>query len=90
MFQGRTDRRTRECVANESELREHARRRLADVKVPEEILLLEKLPEGVSGKINRTALKEFLLTPVGELLSAGLMPPQLQEKSGEPASEGAA
>ena len=33
------------CVTNEDELREHARRRLADLKLPDKIVFLEKLPE---------------------------------------------
>ncbi len=40
------------CVTNEDELREHARRRLADLKLPDKIVFFEKL-------IQRTALKEF-------------------------------
>ena len=47
------------CVTNEDELRDHARRRLADLKLPDKIVFLEKLPKGISGKIQRTALKEF-------------------------------
>ena len=47
------------CVTYEDELREHARRRLADLKLPDKIVFLEKLPKGISGKIQRTALKEF-------------------------------
>jgi len=46
-------------VTNEDELREHARRRLADLKLPDKIVSLAKLPKGISGKIQRTALKEF-------------------------------
>ena len=46
-------------VTNEDELRKHARRRLADLKVPDQIVFLERLPKGISGKIQRTALKEF-------------------------------
>jgi acyl-coenzyme A synthetase/AMP-(fatty) acid ligase len=49
------------CVAGEEELREHARRRLVDLKVPGEIVFLEKLPKGISGKVNRSALKELPL-----------------------------
>jgi long-chain acyl-CoA synthetase len=49
------------CVTSEGELREHARRLLADLKVPERVLFLEKLPKGISGKIQRTALKQLLL-----------------------------
>jgi long-chain acyl-CoA synthetase len=49
------------CATSEDELREHARRRLADLKVPERILFLEKLPKGISGKIQRAALKQLQL-----------------------------
>jgi long-chain acyl-CoA synthetase len=49
------------CQTGEDELREHARRRLADLKVPEQIFFLEKLPKGISGKIQRGALKELRL-----------------------------
>jgi acyl-CoA synthetase (AMP-forming)/AMP-acid ligase II len=48
-------------VISEDELREHARQRLADLKVPEKILFLEKLPKGMSGKIHRAALKQMQL-----------------------------
>jgi long-chain acyl-CoA synthetase len=47
------------CVTSEDELREHARRRLADLKVPETIVFLEKLPKGITGKIQRAALKQL-------------------------------
>jgi long-chain acyl-CoA synthetase len=47
------------CVTSEDEIREHARRRLADLKVPESIVFLEKLPKGISGKIQRPALKQM-------------------------------
>ena len=46
------------CVTNEDDLG-HARRRLADLKLLDKIVFLEKLPKGISGKIQRTALKEF-------------------------------
>lgn len=46
-------------VTSEDEIREHARRRLADVKVPEQVLFLEKLPKGITGKVQRRALKEI-------------------------------
>ena len=48
-------------VINEDELREHARRRLADLKVPEHISFLEKLPKGISGKVHRASLKQMQL-----------------------------
>ena len=44
-------------VAQEQELKEHASRRLADHKVPESIVFLERLPTGPTGKIQRRALK---------------------------------
>ena len=37
---------------------------LADLKVPEKILFLEKLPKGISGKIQRAALKQLQLEAV--------------------------
>jgi long-chain acyl-CoA synthetase len=52
------------CGASEDELREHARRRLADFKVPEKVLFLVKLPKGISGKIQRAALQELQLAAV--------------------------
>jgi long-chain acyl-CoA synthetase len=46
-------------VAHEQELRDHARQRLAETKVPEKIVFLKSLPKGVTGKIQRRALKEM-------------------------------
>jgi long-chain acyl-CoA synthetase len=46
-------------VAHEQELRDHARQRLADVKVPERIVFVKSLPKGITGKIQRRALKEM-------------------------------
>ena len=43
------------------DLREFARERLADYKVPERILLLPELPKGLTGKVDRRALNEVLL-----------------------------
>ena len=48
-------------VADEEELREFARSRLADYKVPERIEFLAELPKGVTGKVQRRALKETAL-----------------------------
>jgi long-chain acyl-CoA synthetase len=45
------------AVAKEHELKEHARRRLADHKVPGSFVFLEMLPKGPTGKIHRRALK---------------------------------
>jgi long-chain acyl-CoA synthetase len=47
-------------VATESELRAHASQRLADFKVPTRIVFSESLPKGITGKIQRRALKEAL------------------------------
>ena len=47
-------------VANEQELRDHAAKRLADLKVPEKIVCLPSLPKGVTGKIQRRTLKSLL------------------------------
>lgn len=47
--------------ATPRELREFARQRLADYKVPERILLLDELPKSPTGKVQRRALKEMLL-----------------------------
>lgn len=46
-------------VAHEQELKDHARQRLADIKVPEKIVFLKSLPKGITGKIQRRALKEM-------------------------------
>jgi acyl-coenzyme A synthetase/AMP-(fatty) acid ligase len=43
---------------NESDLRDYARERLADYKVPEQILIVAELPKGLTGKVDRRALKE--------------------------------
>jgi long-chain acyl-CoA synthetase len=45
------------AVAKEQELKEHARRRLADHKVPGSFVFLEVLPKGPTGKIQRRVLK---------------------------------
>lgn len=49
----------------ESELREYARERLADYKVPEQILIIAELPKGLTGKVDRRALKEHWLADHG-------------------------
>jgi len=51
-------------TADEEELREFARARLADHKVPEKFIFLAALPKGVTGKIRRRALKEMPATAV--------------------------
>jgi long-chain acyl-CoA synthetase len=47
-------------VATESELKAYASERLADFKVPAKIIFSESLPKGITGKIQRRALKETL------------------------------
>ena len=44
---------------DETELREFARKHLNDLKVPERIHFLAELPKGLSGKVDRRALKEM-------------------------------
>jgi acyl-CoA synthetase (AMP-forming)/AMP-acid ligase II len=46
---------------SESELTAWARQRLADYKTPERIVFIEQLPKGLTGKVQRRALKEMLL-----------------------------
>jgi long-chain acyl-CoA synthetase len=46
-------------AADREELKGHVRQRLADYKIPERIVLLENLPKGMTGKIQRRALKEI-------------------------------
>ena len=43
----------------EQDLREFAKKRLSDHKVPERIEFLEALPKGPTGKVQRRALKEM-------------------------------
>ena len=44
-----------------------ARGRLADYKVPEQIAFLRELPKGITGKVQRRALKETALPAVAGL-----------------------
>jgi long-chain acyl-CoA synthetase len=44
----------------EHELREFARKSLADYKVPEKIFFISELPKGATGKVHRHALKTML------------------------------
>jgi acyl-CoA synthetase (AMP-forming)/AMP-acid ligase II len=46
--------------ADERELREHAAKALADFKVPKSIVILEDIPKGATGKIQRIGLAEKL------------------------------
>jgi len=54
---------------DEEALRKFARQRLADYKVPEEIVFLAELPKGPTGKVHRRALKEMLPAHPGLLES---------------------
>ena len=51
-------------VSGEQELKDHTSKRLADIKVPEKILFLKTLPKGITGKVQRRALKEVALEAV--------------------------
>jgi oxalate---CoA ligase len=46
--------------ADEKELREHAAKHLADFKLPKTILILEDIPKGATGKVQRIGLAEKL------------------------------
>jgi acyl-coenzyme A synthetase/AMP-(fatty) acid ligase len=46
-------------VVEERELRDHARQQFADFKVPERFLLRKNLPKGITGKVQRRALREM-------------------------------
>jgi long-chain acyl-CoA synthetase len=50
------------CHAEPEELREFAKERLADYKVPERFVFLPDLPKGLTGKVHRRSLKEMVLT----------------------------
>jgi long-chain acyl-CoA synthetase len=45
----------------EDQLRTHARKLLADYKVPERILFVAELPKGLTGKIDRRSLRDMLI-----------------------------
>jgi|HubBroStandDraft_1064217.scaffolds.fasta_scaffold00898_11 long-chain acyl-CoA synthetase len=49
------------AAPGERELREYARTSLADYKVPEKIYFLPELPMGLTGKLDRSALKAMLM-----------------------------
>jgi long-chain acyl-CoA synthetase len=56
-----------ENIPSEHELIEFARLRLADYKTPERILFVGQLPKGLTGKVQRRALKELLIAQPGLL-----------------------
>lgn len=51
--------------AGEEQLRAHARVLLADYKVPARILFMEELPKGLTGKVDRRALRDILIAQSG-------------------------
>lgn len=51
-----------EDTPSEKELIEYVRQRLADYKTPERILFIDQLPKGPTGKVQRRALKEMLIS----------------------------
>lgn len=53
------------ATATEQELRQHAFRRLADYKVPSQILLVDAIPKGATGKLQRIGLAEKLKKRLG-------------------------
>jgi acyl-CoA synthetase (AMP-forming)/AMP-acid ligase II len=46
--------------ADEKELKEHASKHLADFKLPKQIIILEDIPKGATGKVQRIGLAEKL------------------------------
>jgi long-chain acyl-CoA synthetase len=53
---------------NAQDLREFARQRLADYKVPETIWFLPEMPKGLTGKVDRRALAELALSQADAFL----------------------
>ena len=50
----------KDADVTEQDIREFARRRLADFKVPRRVLFLAELPKGPTGKLQRIGLAEKL------------------------------
>ena len=48
-----------DCACTEEELREHCRQHLGEFKTPKVIKLMNDLPKGPSGKIQRLKLREL-------------------------------
>ena len=48
-------------LVNEDQLRVHARKLLADYKVPQRVFLLPELPKGLTGKVDRRSLRDILI-----------------------------
>jgi long-chain acyl-CoA synthetase len=69
-------------VVEEQELRDHTRQQLADFKVPERFVFRRDLPKGITGKIQRRALKEG--DPVSKITVQGARYPEhIEQKSGK-------
>src|SRR5882724_1789754 len=49
-----------QCTATEKEIREFVTKRLADFKVPRQVLILGEIPKGAFGKIQRNRLAKLL------------------------------
>jgi long-chain acyl-CoA synthetase len=52
---------------DEDQLRAHARKFLADYKVPERIFFVPELPKGLTGKVDRRGLRDSLIAKPGLL-----------------------
>ena len=61
-----------EASADTEELREFARNSLADYKIPEKFVFLPVLPKGLTGKVQRRALKEMLTATTVSATIAGV------------------
>ena len=46
--------------ATEAEIRDHARARLAEFKTPRKVVILDEIPKGATGKLQRIGLAEKL------------------------------
>jgi len=46
--------------ASEADIRQFLRERLADYKIPRKVLILEEIPKGATGKLQRIELAEKL------------------------------
>ena len=58
-------------TASEEELIDMARKRIADYKTPERILFLPVLPKGLTGKVQRRALKTIALSYLESEMAVG-------------------
>jgi oxalate---CoA ligase len=47
-------------TATEKELREYTATRLADFKVPRKVLLMDEIPKGATGKLQRIGMAQKL------------------------------